>query len=126
MPRGIIWPMITGQEWIIDAQGCDSAALSDGAALRALCDDVVAQLDLRVIGHPLWHQFPDPGGITGMYLLSESHLTCHTFPEFGLATFNLYCCRPHADWPWEAQLCERLGAARVVVRCVQRGGLVPD
>ncbi|MBI3866008.1 MAG: S-adenosylmethionine decarboxylase [Planctomycetia bacterium] len=118
--------MLTGHEWIIEAEGCESAALSNLATLRALCNEVISDLELRTIGHPHWHQFPAPSGVTGMYLLAESHLTCHTFPEFGLATFNLYCCRPHADWPWQERLTERLGAARVVVRCVPRGGRMVD
>jgi len=78
-----------------------------------VCDEIVTDLGLAAIGEPQWHQFPPPGGVTGMYLLTESHLTCHTFPELGVATFNLYCCRPRAPWPWESQLSNRLAAARV-------------
>jgi S-adenosylmethionine decarboxylase len=114
--------MTTGMEWLIDAAGCDPARLADLSAMRALCEAVVAELRLCLIGEPRWHQFPSPGGVTGIYLLTESHLTCHTFPELGAATFNLYCCRPRAVWPWERQLSGRLGAARVSVRCVPRGG----
>jgi S-adenosylmethionine decarboxylase len=113
--------MKTGTEWLIDAAGCDPALLADLGAMRALCESIVADLGLCSIGEPRWHQFPFPGGVTGMYLLTESHLACHTFPESGAATFNLYCCRPRALWPWEAQLSERLGAARVSVRCLPRG-----
>ena len=113
--------MTTGMEWLIDAGGCDAARLGDVEAVRAVCEEIIADLELRVIGEPHWHQFPPPGGVTGMYLLTESHLTCHTFPELGVATFNLYCCRPRAPWPWESQLSERLGAGRVEVRCVARG-----
>jgi len=32
--------------------------------------------------------------VTGLLLLTESHLACDTFPERGFASFNLYCCRP--------------------------------
>ena len=115
--------MITGMEWLIDAAGCDPARLADLSAMRALCEAVVADLRLGLIGEPHWHQFPAPAGVTGIYLLTESHLTCHTFPELGAATFNLYCCRPRAAWAWERQLTEGLGAARVSVRCVSRGAV---
>jgi S-adenosylmethionine decarboxylase len=113
--------MKTGTEWLIDAAGCDPALLADLGAMRGLCDAVVADLGLCSIGEPRWHQFPFPGGVTGMYLLTESHLTCHSFPELRAATFNLYCCRPRAVWPWESRLPERLGAAHVVVHCLPRG-----
>ena len=74
-----------------------------------------------MLGPGLWHRFPFPGGVTGLYLLTESHLACHTYPEHALATFNLYCCRPRPRWPWEQRLAEVLGAARVLVRCLPRG-----
>jgi S-adenosylmethionine decarboxylase len=113
--------MKTGTEWLIDAGGCEPALLADLGAMRALCDAIVADLRLCSIGEPRWHQFPPPGGVTGLYLLTESHLACHTFPELRAATFNLYCCRPRAAWPWESRLSERLRATRVVVRCLLRG-----
>ena len=56
-----------------------------------------------------------------LYLLSESHLACHTFPEHGLATFNLYCCRRRVSLDWERLLTERLGANQVRVREMDRG-----
>ena len=34
-------------------------------------------------------------------LLSESHLSGHTFPETGFAAINLYCCRPREAWHGE-------------------------
>jgi S-adenosylmethionine decarboxylase len=123
----IIGRMSSGLEWLIDAAGCDRAGLCNLKMLRAVCDEIIADLALRVVGRPIWHQFPDlssstgPGGVTGLYLLSESHLTCHTFPELGLATFNLYCCRPHRHWDWQTRLAERLGATQVAVRCLPRG-----
>jgi S-adenosylmethionine decarboxylase len=113
--------MTTGTEWLIDAAKCERALLADLDAIRAVCDEIVADLGLCTVGESHWHQFPPPGGVTGMYLLTESHLTCHTFPELGVATFNLYCCRPRAPWPWESRLSERLGAGRVSVRSVPRG-----
>jgi S-adenosylmethionine/arginine decarboxylase-like enzyme len=53
-------------------------------------------------------------------MLTESHLACHTYPEFGVATFNLYCCRERPSWPWDERLREMLGASAVSVRRVRR------
>ncbi|MEO1527346.1 MAG: S-adenosylmethionine decarboxylase [Planctomycetota bacterium] len=109
-----------GTEWIIDASGCCEAHLRDATRLRAVCDDVVADLGLSVVGEPQLHTFPEPGGVTALYLLSESHLACHTYPEFGFATFNLYCCRRRRAWDWESELVQRLEAESVTVRQVAR------
>jgi len=113
--------MSAGTEWLVDAQGCSADVLRDIDAVRSVCDEVVADLALRVVGEPMWNQFPPPGGVTGLYLLTESHLACHTFPETGLATFNLYCCRPRPAFAWDARLRVILGASRVTVRTVVRG-----
>jgi S-adenosylmethionine decarboxylase len=115
--------MVGGTEWLIDAEGCDPELLRDGGVLRAVAETIVEQLGLRCLSEPLWHQFPGPGGWTGVYMLRESHLTCHTFPEMGLAAWNLYCCRSRPEWSWERELKERLGATRVVVRRAVRGVL---
>jgi S-adenosylmethionine decarboxylase len=113
--------MQVGTEWLIDATGCRPEVLRDLAAVRRLCEQILAGLGLRVVGEGAWHQFPSPGGVTGLYLLTESHLACHTYPEFGVATFNLYCCRARPAWPWQGRLREALGATQVTLRTLPRG-----
>jgi S-adenosylmethionine decarboxylase len=113
--------MNIGTEWLVDVEGCSADLLRDVETIRGLCEEVVADLGLRVVGQPLWHQFPEPGGVTGLYLLTESHLACHTFPETGIATFNLYCCRPRPPFAWKDRLRAVLSATRVTVRMAARG-----
>ncbi|HEX3183210.1 MAG TPA: S-adenosylmethionine decarboxylase [Pyrinomonadaceae bacterium] len=115
--------MTLGTEWLIDASGCDPAALADINRLQTIFDRIISDLDLHVLGEIAWHKFASPGGVTGFALLSESHLACHTYPEFRAATFNLYCCRERATWPWERMLKEMLGASDVNVRTFERTGL---
>ncbi|HEV3469551.1 MAG TPA: S-adenosylmethionine decarboxylase [Pyrinomonadaceae bacterium] len=112
--------LTVGTEWLIEASGCDAEALGDVGRLREVFARAVSELGLRVVGEPLWHKFPGPGGVTGLAMLTESHLACHTYPEFGVATFNLYCCRERPAWDWEARLRELLGAAAVRVRSFTR------
>jgi S-adenosylmethionine decarboxylase len=113
--------MDVGTEWLIDACGCRGDRLADVNVLRQVCDEIIAQIDLHVVGQPQWRQFPPPGGVTALFLLTESHLALHTYPEKGVATFNLYCCRPRPDWDWQGRLRELLGAAEVAVRVIERG-----
>lgn len=105
---------------MIDASGCNAETLADIEQLKLIFDRIVSDLDLHVIGDISWHKFPGAGGVTGLALLSESHLTCHTYPEFGAASFNLYCCRNRNTWPWERLLREMLGATEVNVRVFER------
>jgi S-adenosylmethionine decarboxylase len=111
-----------GVEYLVDADDCDPAALRSLSGLQGLFEDVLCDLALSPVTAPSWHVFPGAGGITGVVLLSESHLTIHTYPEARLATINLYCCRGAAAWGWDEQLRHRLGARRVSVRTLGRGG----
>jgi S-adenosylmethionine decarboxylase len=113
--------MDVGVEWIVDAEGCDAAALRDVARVQEVLSRVIKELELSVVGDGLVHAFGGAGGVTALYLLTESHLACHTYPESGVATFNLYCCRERREWGWSVTLKEALGATRVVVRKVARG-----
>lgn len=113
--------VLSGCEWIVDAAGCEVALLRSADVLRRICESVIEDLGLQVVGGPQWHQFPGPGGVTGLYLLAESHLACHTWPEHGVATFNLFCCRGREEWPWKKYLEETLQADTVHVTVVKRG-----
>lgn len=118
--RFLVLKMIVGKEWIIDACGCDADKLRDAVLLRRIFGRVISELDLKVVGKMMLHQFPSPSGVTGVAMLSESHLAFHTYPEYGIATFNLYCCRERPRWNWEEVLSETLKAEKVIVRVIER------
>src|SRR6476659_4343048 len=109
-----------GIEWIVDAHGCAPSRLRDRSAVEALLDAIVAAMQLHVVAKN-FHAFAGEGGITAMFLLSESHLTIHTFPETGVATLNAYCCTPRDAPRWQPLLAELLGARDVRVTEVTRG-----
>jgi len=112
--------MIVGTEWLVEAEGCDPESLRDEALLKDTFARIIDELGLKVIDS-VWHTFPGMGGVTGMAALTESHLTCHTYPEHGVATFNLYCCRTRPEWDWVANLKSALGAKGVSVVKIERG-----
>src|SRR5689334_6313259 len=112
--------MIVGTEWLIEATGCDKAALRDERLIRGILARVIKDLGLNSIGS-VWHKFDGEGGVTALVALTESHLACHTYPEHGTATFNLYCCRTRPEWEWESNLKTSLRAASVTVKRIERG-----
>lgn len=112
--------MIVGTEWLIEATGCNAESLRDEAVLRSIFLSIVDDLGLKSIDE-IWHKFPGEGGVTGLVALTESHLACHTYPEYGTATFNLYCCKERPEWDWKNILSQLLGAAKVNVTKIERG-----
>lgn len=114
-----------GMEWVVEAWGCSATLLRDQSALKCLFDAMIADLKLHPVGQPMWHSFPGSGGLTGICLLSESHLACHTFPEHSSLCLNLFCCVPRAEWDFESELRERFGATEISVRRLRRSYEVP-
>jgi len=113
--------MIVGTEWLIEAEDCNAEKLRCLEALQKVFTKIIADLSLKTIGEIGWHKFEGEGGITGLAMLTESHLACHTYPEYETATFNLYCCRSRPEWNWEKHLSELLGAKNVNVTKIVRG-----
>ncbi len=107
----------------MDATQCDPARLRDLSIVQRLLGELVAALSLHVIKEPVFHKFEGEGGVTGLYLLGESHLACHTYPEHQSLTLNLYSCKPKARFDFEGCLERSVGAKHVRVQRVVRGAL---
>ena len=107
---------MNGMEWLVDVFGCPSDVLQDHRTLSDLFDTVVSEMRLHPIGDPVWHQFPNTKGMTGFWMLQESHMTIHTFPEYESACFNLFCCSPRQAIDWQAMFSRMLQATSVAIR----------
>lgn len=83
----------TGLHLIGDLYGClcDSRLMLDAAYLEAFCKARVAAAGLTSVGS-LFHSFGEGGGVTGVVVLAESHLSIHTWPELGYVTLDVYVC----------------------------------
>ena len=113
--------MIVGTEWLIEAFDCDAEKLREPEILQQIFARIISDLGLKVVGEAAWHKFGGEGGVTGLSMLTESHLACHTYPEYQTATFNLYCCRKRPEWDWEKNLIEMLIAGSIRVQKIERG-----
>jgi S-adenosylmethionine decarboxylase len=74
----------------LDAWFEDVSVLTDEAALLTAMRDAAAAGRARVVGQTS-AIFPN-GAVTAVLLLAESHLSVHTWPEHGLASFDLLTC----------------------------------
>ena len=76
---------------------CTSRGLADPEVVERFMREVIAETGLH-IEHFHLQEFPNGSefgaGITGMALLSESHMVVHTAPERGTLNLDLFSCRP--------------------------------
>jgi S-adenosylmethionine decarboxylase len=87
-----------GFHLIGDLHGCkwDARYFTDAAHLRALCLKLVRAVGLTSLGD-YFHQFDGEGGVTGVVVLAESHLSIHTWPERRYVTIDVYVCNYSSD-----------------------------
>jgi S-adenosylmethionine decarboxylase len=77
-----------GLHLIAEITCSDVELLKDFHAVKRLYDLKIEEYGLQKIGE-VYHNFPN-GGFTGVVCLTESHIALHTWPEFGLFTFDVY------------------------------------
>ena len=107
---------MAGIEWLLEVYGCPEETLRSRETLTRLFQTILVKMDLKPLGDCIWHRFPDTGGMTGFWLLQESHLAIHTFPEFQSACLNVFCCTERPPLEWKSVLSQELNAKEVRVR----------
>jgi S-adenosylmethionine decarboxylase proenzyme len=68
----------------------DVSILSKVETIKPLLDTIVRECDLHVVSEA-GHQFT-PFGATYVYVLEESHMSIHTYPEKNSAYMDIFCC----------------------------------
>ena len=76
--------------------GCADHFMIDADVLRAHCLALVEKAGLTSVGD-FFHQFDGAGGVTGMVVLAESHMSIHTWPEKNYVTVDVYVCSYSQD-----------------------------
>lgn len=83
-----------GQHCLFDAYGIDGAWARDAQQIEALLKRAALAADATILGSH-FHTFGGEGGVTGVLLLAESHLSIHTWPENAYAAIDIFMCGHH-------------------------------
>jgi len=86
----------SGKHMICDFKGINNVQLLNSLTdLKDLLREICKTNDFNILNE-VEHQF-FPIGCSVLFLLSESHLSIHTFPEKNHISFDIYTCRQYSD-----------------------------
>ena len=78
-----------GSHLIIDLW--EAHGLNERERIEAALIDAVNEAGATLL-HIHLHTFEEGGGISGVAVLAESHISVHTWPEKGFAAFDVFMC----------------------------------
>ena len=112
--------MSLGLHLLLDVAGAPFATLDDPVLIETLLVDAVRAMGAKVLGIHI-HRL-SPQGVSGVVVISESHLTIHTWPERGEAAVDLFTCGDASRARAAVQaLAKALGAERIRIEEKVRG-----
>jgi S-adenosylmethionine decarboxylase proenzyme len=83
---------ISGKHMICDIKKIQNLELlHDIDRIKELLDMICEKYEFTIL-NKIEHKF-EPQGLTILYLLSESHISIHTFPEKDYLALDIYTCR---------------------------------
>ncbi len=88
-----------GRHILAELYGCNADLLDDPAQVERIMVDAALRAGAEVREVTV-HQF-SPQGVSGVVVISESHLAVHTWPELGYAAVDVFTCGEKVD-PWDA------------------------
>ncbi len=117
--------MAVGIHIIADMYGVDPEMLARVEKMKEIFEGVIKYAKLSKISSD-YYQFR-PTGASGVILIAESHLSFHTWPEYGLVTLDIYTCGdPEQAEKAYQYIKEKLNPERVDIVKMDRGVDIED
>lgn len=111
-----------GHHTLLDFYGCDRRRLKRSRDIKSLLCAAVRAGGGRIV-KAVFHNF-SPYGVSGVVVITESHVTIHTWPEHAYAAVDIFSCSAKLDHAAiRAHVKKALRAKRVAGRSFRRGVL---
>lgn len=88
-----------GKHILVEYYGGDEEIFSSPGIIEEKMN-TAAKLANATIVKSVFHHF-NPYGVSGVIVIAESHLTIHTWPEYGYAAVDIFTCGESVN-PWKA------------------------
>ena len=79
-----------GRHLIVEYYDCNPKVLDEIELIETAMLEATEEMSATRVAHK-FHQFA-PQGVSGAVIIEESHLTIHTWPEYGYAAVDFYSC----------------------------------
>ncbi len=109
-----------GTHLLLEMAGCSAELLDDTERVSSILLDAAEQARTTVLGSS-FHKFC-PQGVSGVVVIAESHISIHTWPEFGYAAVDVFTCGDRAmPQLAAAAIIEAFAPIRHDIRVIARG-----
>jgi S-adenosylmethionine decarboxylase len=111
---------ILGRHLVVEYSDCDKSKLNDERFLEDAMKEAVRRSGATIV-RSVFHQY-NPQGVSGVVVIAESHISIHTWPEYGYAAVDFFTCGQSVD-PYKAHeyLKEAVRCKRAFVQDLKRG-----
>jgi S-adenosylmethionine decarboxylase len=111
---------ILGRHLLAELSDCNAAILNHQEELQRIMLEAARHSGATVVDSVFHHY--NPQGLSGIVVIAESHISIHTWPEYGYAAVDCFTCGSSVN-PWKAleYLKEKLGSRAVQVKDLNRG-----
>lgn len=83
-----------GPHLTLDLSGCDRDKLLDVKFIESILDEFPPMVGLHKLTKPFVRRFNDPTpGVSAFVIISESHVSIHTFGEERFASVDIFSCK---------------------------------
>ncbi len=103
---------------VVDLYGCDEAVINDLGKIKEIAHQMIRSLKANIV-EECYHQF-EPIGITYIAVITTSHFSIHTWPEYGYAAVDIFSCDEELPDTAAQILKEAFGAKRHKVSNIER------
>ena len=112
-----------GRHLLVELNDCNREVLNDLDLLRDAMLTAAIKCGAVILGDS-FHRF-SPQGVSGVVVIAESHLSVHTWPEYGYAAVDVFTCGTTVNPQTAAEvLIEKLGSKNHSLTEIPRGVMV--
>jgi S-adenosylmethionine decarboxylase len=79
-----------GKHLLLELKDCNRKTIDDIDFIKAILCETAEKIGATIVNQA-FHKF-SPQGVSGVVVIAESHISIHTWPEFGYASVDVFTC----------------------------------